>query len=154
MINDIKNRPMEIGDQFHIDLYEGLCTIIEIGDTGHLGALISAKCFNDKFSECEYKKFYEDLVKPFKVRTWAELAELALNIRSELDLHNVINEFSNVIDEVTFRLRHERKGGMIEVNTHPVCIVFAAKIAGLAYAYSDAVWSNAYQELLRLKDSE
>ncbi len=65
------------------------------------------------------------------VRTWPELAQVALDIQNACNLSGIVISFSKIISEVRARLESEGSGGTDYVNNHPVCVLFADKIAHL-----------------------
>jgi hypothetical protein len=80
------------------------------------------------------------------MRTWKELAEQALAVQDACNLSGVVISFATIIKEVRARLEEEKQGGTDNVNTHPVCVLFADKIAHLTGTQSlgNDVVSAAY----------
>ncbi len=60
-----------------------------------------------------------------------ELAQEALNVQDACNLSGVVHSFSRTITELRALLETDGKLSTHEVNTHPVCVLFADKIASL-----------------------
>lgn len=64
-------------------------------------------------------------------KEWKKLAKGALDIQDACNLSGVVISFSKVIIEVRRLLEAEGKLSTDEVNNHPVCVLYADKIAHL-----------------------
>ncbi len=88
-------------------------------------------------------------------RAWIKgLAQDALDIQLANNLSAVVHSFAIVIDRLREIARAEGWGyDAITINTHPICILYAAKISALAAFRSPAdgnCLSDAYTEVQRL----
>jgi len=63
--------------------------------------------------------------------TWRELAVQALNVQDACNLSGVVHGFARTIGDVRALLEAEGKGGTDAVNNHPVCRLWADKVASL-----------------------
>jgi hypothetical protein len=80
------------------------------------------------------------------MKTWKEMAEEAYQVQDACNLSGVVHSFSRIISDVRARLELEGRCGTEEVNKHPVCILFADKIAHLTGTQlSDSVLRDAYK---------
>lgn len=88
-------------------------------------------------------------------RTWRAMAREATDVQNACNLSGVVHSYSRIITEVRARLELEGNLSTEVVNHHPVCILFADKIAdltGIQQLGSDSV-ANAYRwAQLQLKD--
>ena len=66
------------------------------------------------------------------VRCMKELAKDAINVQDACNLSGVVHSFSKIIGELREIARLEGWEGTDKINRHPVCILFADKIASLA----------------------
>lgn len=66
------------------------------------------------------------------VRSWKSMAQEAINVQDACNLSGVVHSFSRIIKDVRERLRLEGKESTENVNTHPVCILYADKINSLS----------------------
>ncbi len=64
-------------------------------------------------------------------RTMVDLAREALQVQDACNLSGVVHSFSRAITRLRVLLEAEGKGGTDNVNTHPVCVLWADKIASL-----------------------
>lgn len=131
-MHDINGKSLHIGDEIMCsDL--GLCRITSIiaehsnEDGGALIGLVSARV-KTPGEEYQVRTHQANVV---KVRTWKELAELALQVQNASNLSGVVRSFSDVIKEVHIRLDAEGNGGSAQLHRHPVCQLFSDKIASL-----------------------
>lgn len=65
-------------------------------------------------------------------RTMSELAREALDVQNACNLSGVVHSFSRAITRLRALLDADGKGGTTAVNGHPICVVWADKIASLA----------------------
>lgn len=82
-----------------------------------------------------YKKAYQD----------------ALNVQDACNLSGVVFSFARLMDELC-KEANSKKLGTDWKNTHPLCVLFASKIASLTRCEDSDVFHNAYQ--LAKKESE
>ena len=152
-MHDINGKQLQIGDNVFSPAY-GMLIIKEVKaehDTDKGGALI--ECIGVARGGQGIELRTHD-AKVTKVRTWKELAVLALQVQDASNLSGVVGSFSQIISEVRVRLESEGKGGTDNVNMHPVCRLFADKVAHLTGTQSignDEV-SLAYRWAYTLKE--
>lgn len=65
------------------------------------------------------------------MKTWKELAEDALAIQDACNLSGVVISFAQVVKDVRALLEAEGKASTQLINNHPVCRLWADKIAAL-----------------------
>jgi hypothetical protein len=65
-------------------------------------------------------------------RTIAELAKEAIAVQDACNLSGVVHGFSRAITRLRTLLEAQGKGGTDNVNRHPICVLWADKIADLA----------------------
>lgn len=65
-------------------------------------------------------------------RSMADLARFALDIQNACNLSGVVHSFARTISRLRVLLDEQGNGGTRAVNTHPVSVLFADKIAHLA----------------------
>jgi hypothetical protein len=75
--------------------------------------------------------------------TESEMAQVALQVQDAVNLSGVVHRFSGVLTEL-WRVANERNEGTLWVNTHPVSVLFADKIADLAQSRLSQRYSEAY----------
>lgn len=63
-----------------------------------------------------------------------DLAKEALEVQDACNLSGVVHSFSRAITELRELLREHEGYGTHMVNTHPVCVAYASKIASLSGA--------------------
>lgn len=63
--------------------------------------------------------------------TWRDLAAQALNVQDACNLSGVVHGFARAIGDVRTLLESEKRGGTDAVNNHPVCRLWADKVASL-----------------------
>lgn len=89
-----------------------------------------------------------------KLRSLQELAQEALDVQDACNLSGVVHSFSRAIIELRFHLADLKAGGLTsttELNTHPICKLWADKIAHLAGTQFDRdCLTDAYQEVHKL----
>ncbi len=146
-MHDINGKVLHIGDDVTCSAF-GFCRITDVieEDNGDReGALVSLTAANGNKVSCRI--LLGTLV---KVRTWKEMAEEGLAVQDACNLSGVVHSFSRIITEVRNRLEAEGKGGTHNVNTHPVCVIFANKIASLT-GQNGSDFSEAYRWALDQK---
>lgn len=86
-------------------------------------------------------------------RTMADLAREALNVQDACNLSGVAHGFSRAISRLRALLEAEGKGGTDNVNEHPICQLWADKIASLAGVQSVGMedYSRAYATVKALQ---
>lgn len=65
------------------------------------------------------------------MRTWKQLAQGALDVQDACNLSGVVHSFSKVVTEVRDLLESEGPYSTDTINYHPVCRLYADKIAHL-----------------------
>lgn len=129
-MHDINGKPLHIGSEV-FSYASGLVIIKAIKEEHDLhkgGALIECIGVGRGGGSIELRTHEQRVV---KVRSWKEMAEEALRIQDACNLSGVVHSFSNIITEVRTRLEAEGKGGSDSVNQHPICRLFADKVAHL-----------------------
>jgi len=127
-MHDINGKTLHVGDEVTSHAF-GLCKILGVEDEDNWqkeGANLRLKP-TDTAEFCA-RVHIAQLV---KVRTWKELAAEALAVQDACNLSGVVISFGHIIREVRTRLEGEGKGGTDAVNAHPVCQLFADKVAHL-----------------------
>jgi hypothetical protein len=86
-------------------------------------------------------------------RTMADLAREALAVQDACNLSGVVHGFSRSISRLRALLEAEGKGGTDAVNGHPICQLWADKIASLAGVQDVGceAYSAAYQTVKALQ---
>ncbi len=142
-MHDINGKALHIGDDIHTYAF-GLCHIVGVESEDNelkQGANVRVKdAKGDEFC------LRTHIARATKVRTWKDMAGEALAVQNACNLSGVVISFSHIINEVRTRLDAEGKGGTDNVNTHPVCLLFADKIAHLTGTqhFGDDNVSRAY----------
>ena len=134
-MHDVNGKAIHIGSEIHTYAH-GLIKIVGMREE-HTpekgGALIEVDSITGKSLSRDGNpvllRTHEHRVT--RVRTWKEMAEEALGVQNACNLSGVVISFSNIITEVRTRLEAEGKGGTDAVNTHPVCVLYADKVAHL-----------------------
>jgi hypothetical protein len=129
-MHDVNGKPLHIGDEVFTYAY-GLTIIKAVKEEYDMhkgGALIECIGVGRGGGSVEIRTHEQRAV---KVRSWRAMAEEALGVQNACNLSGVVHSFSTIITEVRTRLEAEGKGGTDAVNTHPVCILFADKVAHL-----------------------
>jgi hypothetical protein len=137
-MHDINGKALHIGDQVSTYAY-GMVRITGIIDEHNEekgGALIAVT------GEGRELRTHRD--KAIKIRTWKELAQVAMDVQSACNLSGVVHSFSDIIREVRARLDAEGKGGNDNLHKHPVCVLFATQIAYLTGCENGMNYSNAH----------
>ena len=76
------------------------------------------------------------------MRTMKELAKLAIDVQDACNLSGVVHSFSTIISE----LRNDHNiQNTDELNHHPVCVMFASKIASLTDSETPSEFGKAYE---------
>jgi len=65
------------------------------------------------------------------VRCMKDLAKDAINVQDACNLSGVVHSFSRIIGELREIARLEKWESTDKINRHPICILFADKIASL-----------------------
>lgn len=65
-------------------------------------------------------------------RTMADLANEAIRVQDACNLSGVVHSFSRSISRLRVLLREQGRESTEDVNTHPICQLWADKIASLA----------------------
>ena len=126
-MHDINGKVLHVGDQ--ITTYGmGLAKITRIIDEDNVEKQGACVEVDGKEGKREIRLHVAGAV---KVRTWKELATEALAVQDACNLSGVVISFGHVIREVRAMLEAENKGGTDAVNTHPVCVLYADKVAHL-----------------------
>lgn len=134
-MQDINGKSLNVGDNLYTSGL-GFCEIREIDARN-----ISIRCVNHKTNR---EALISGLTPTFvKVRTWRELAKLALDSSNACNLSGVVLSFAEVIKEVRIRLESEGKGGTDNVNRHPVCVIFAQAIGNMTNCEVTTEFSQA-----------
>jgi hypothetical protein len=128
-MHDINGKVLHIGSEIHSYVH-GLCKIIGMQeehnpDEGGAAIIVLPKGKTESVS----LRTHNDKV--VRVRTWKELAIEALQVQDACNLSGVVLSFATIISEVRTRLEDEGKGGTDNVNNHPVCRLYADKVAHL-----------------------
>lgn len=119
----------------------GLCTVTMMKYDGTYMLARNEK--GDGFGY-DQETFSREFPESFKVRSWKELCQAALDVQDASNLSGVVHSFSQVIREVRERLRAEGKEGTRGVNEHPVCVLYASKIASLTHCEMGLTFHEAY----------
>lgn len=78
------------------------------------------------------------------MKSLKELAQEAILIQDGVNLSGIVYSFSSVIKDVREHLRAEGKESTANVNKHPICILYASKIASLTNCEFGSEFSKAY----------
>lgn len=129
-MHDMNGKALHIGDEVFTYAHGLLIVkaVKEEHDTHKGGSLIECVGVGRGGGSVEVRTHEQRVV---KVRTWKEMAQDSLDVQNACNLSGVVHSFSNIITEVRTRLEAEGKGGTDAVNTHPVCILYADKVAHL-----------------------
>lgn len=86
-------------------------------------------------------------------RTMADLAREALNVQDACNLSGVVHGFSRSITRLRVLLREQGNESTDTVNEHPICQLWADKIASLAGVQDvgTVAYSRAYQTVKALQ---
>lgn len=122
-MHDHTGKLMNVGDEVYSYRF-GLCKVLSIADTSE-GSFMRVKVSNGEEVSLQATDYYA------KVRSWKELAQEVLDCQDACNLSGIVKSFANVVAEVRARLESENKGGTDNVNEHPVCQLWADKIAHL-----------------------
>lgn len=129
MMHDQNGKTLRVGDSLYTYRH-GLCRITVLNEDW-----IEALAEDPKRSEnigCDAKTFFDNIRgSSLKVRSWAELAEEALRVQDACNLSGVVNGFAIIVKEVRILLESEGTFGNESIHRHPVCKLFADKIASL-----------------------
>lgn len=129
-MHDINGKALHIGSEVYSSVY-GLLLIKamkEEHDSDKGGALIECVGIARGGGSIELRTHEHKVT---KVRTWKELAIEALAVQDACNLSGVVLSFGTIIQEVRNRLESEGKGGTDAVNNHPICQLYADKVAHL-----------------------
>lgn len=78
-------------------------------------------------------------------KTFKELAQEAILLQDGVNLSGIVHSFSQAITDVRTNLRAEGKESTANVNSHPVCILYASKIASLTNCEIGSEFHEAYK---------
>jgi len=160
-MHDINGRALHIGSEIHTYAH-GLVKIVgvrEEHDNDKGGALIEV----DSVTGTSLSRDGNPILlrthehKVTRVRTWQEMAKEAMAVQDACNLSGVVASFNLILKEVRHRLESEGKGGTNAYNTHPICRVYADKIAHLTGTQSfgnDPSIVAAYMWLSNLVDAD
>lgn len=153
-MHDINGKSLLIGDEIHTYAYglSRIDNIFEEHDEHAGGALIRIqKLIPGVTPDGRSGDFIirTHVAKAIKVRSWKELASEAAGggLQNACNLSGVLVSFCQVIREVSARLEAEGKKNTSNINQHPICQLYADKVAHLTGTQTldnDAV-SQAYK---------
>lgn len=129
-MHDINGKALHIGSEVYSPAY-GLLLIKGMKDEHNPdkgGALIECIGVGRGGGSIELRTHEHKVV---KVRSWKELATDALAVQDACNLSGVVASFATIINEVRTRLEAEGKSSTDKVNNHPVCRLYADKVAHL-----------------------
>lgn len=127
-MHDSNGKSLHIGDEIASYSWDGLAKIVGMQEEHNHeegGACIHVLVNGEK----EARSIRTHTFKVTKVPTWKEMAIEALAVQDASNLSGVVISFGNVIRQVRARLENERQGGSDAVHNHPVCRLYADKIA-------------------------
>jgi hypothetical protein len=78
-------------------------------------------------------------------KSMIQLAQQALDVQDACNLSGVVHAFSAAVTDVRAHLRAEGNESTDRVNTHPVCVLFASKIASLTGCEVGIEFSTAFR---------
>lgn len=140
-MHDVQGKTLHIGNEVFSYGF-GLCKIVAVKDEDNAekqGALVVIQNKDGKTFEARTHAAYMK-----KVRTWKELAQLALDVQNASSLSGVVHSFSDVVSEVRARLEGEGKQSTSNINNHPVCVLFSDKIGSLTNSQTTRACTKAY----------
>ncbi len=129
-MHDINGKALHVGDEVCCYSFDGLGKIIGLQEEHNQeegGAAIIVLPQGKK----ESISLRTHTAKVVKVPTWKDMATEALAVQDASNLSGVVNSFSSVLRAVRARLESEGKGGSTNIHSHPVCRLYADKIAHL-----------------------
>lgn len=129
-MHDSNGKAIHIGDDVCGFSFDGLAKIIGVqeehnNDEGGAAIIVLPKGAKESIS------LRTHTAKVVRVPTWKEMASDALAVQDASNLSGVVISFANVIRQVRARLENENKGGSDNVHNHPICRLYADKIASL-----------------------
>lgn len=150
-MHDINGKTLHVNDEITSYAF-GLCKIVGVEDEDNemkQGANVRVR--DAKGDEFCVRTHIAQVV---KVRTWKELASEALAVQDACNLSGVVQSFVHIIREVRTRLEADGSSGNDKVAQHPICILFADKIAHLTNTQTigDERVMRAYTEVYKLKE--
>lgn len=143
-MHDINGKPLKNGDNVYSPAYGML--IIKEGKSEHDhengGSLIECIGVARGGQGIELRTHDARVV---KVRTWKELASMALLSSNACNLTAVVGAFAQVIQEVRYRLESEAGGGVSndDIFKHPVCVIFSQTIGNITGSESMMKFGDA-----------
>lgn len=79
------------------------------------------------------------------MKSLKELAQEAILLQDGCNLSGIVYSFSRSISDVREHLRAEGKESTDNVNQHPICILYASKIASLTNCEIGSEFHEAYK---------
>lgn len=145
---DSNGQKLNVGDDIHTALY-GMCKIIKINHPYEYGVFIASPLAH-KYPD-ENELVIRDSMNPIKIASWPELAHMAIAMQDACDLVDVVFKFDIVLYQIAKRLEYDFRVGRapscsaVAVNTHPIAILLANRIATIAGGNSDTLVTNAFK---------